>query len=145
MSGIKQKVQEDIKVAMKAREQHRLETLRGLLSELKNVEIDTRATLTEEQAIQILQREIKKRRDAIEFAKNAGRTEIVDSNSEEIAWLQAYLGEQMSADDLKRLITQLVSDGADSLGKIMGELNKAHKGKFEGKVASEIAKGLLGA
>lgn len=144
MSTVKAKVQEDIKEAMKARDQHRLETLRGLLSELKKVEIDTRADLTDEQAMQVLQREIKKLRDAIDFAKNAGRDEMIEKNTAEVAIVQKYLPEQLSAEELKSLIGSLVAGGADSMGKIMGELNKTHKGKFEGKMASELAKGLLG-
>ncbi len=144
MSTVKAKVQEDIKEAMKARDQHRLETLRGLLSELKKVEIDTRADLTDEQAMQVLQREIKKLRDAIDFAKNAGRDEMIEKNTAEVAIVQKYLPEQLSAEELKALISSLVAGGADSMGKIMGELNKTHKGKFEGKMASELAKGLLG-
>ena len=144
MGTIKEKVQEEIKTAMKAREQHRLETLRGLLSEIKRVEIDTRADVGEEQCVQILQKEVKKRRDAIDFAKTAGRAELVEQNQQEVAWIQSFLGEQLGEEALRKLIEGFVASGADSLGKIMGELNKSHKGKFEGKVASEIAKSLLG-
>ena len=145
MSTIKAKVQEEIKQAMKAREQHRLDTLRGLLSEIKRVEIDTRTDVNDEQVVGILQKEVKKRRDALDFAKNAGRAELVEQNQQEVTWIQAFLGEQMSEDALKKLIQDLVAAGADNLGKIMGELNKAHKGKFEGKMASEIAKSVLSA
>lgn len=145
MSTIKAKVQEEIKQAMKAREQHRLDTLRGLLSEIKRVEIDTRTDVNDEQVVGILQKEVKKRRDALDFAKNAGRAELVEQNQQEVTWIQAFLGEQMSEDALKKLIQDLVAAGADNLGKIMGELNKAHKGKFEGKMASEIAKSALSA
>lgn len=144
MSAIKAKIQEEVKTAMRAREQHRLDTLRGLVSEIKRVEIDNRTDATDETVTSILQKEIKKRRDAIDFAKNAGRDELVKNNQDEVAWIQSFLGEQLSEDELKKLISQLISDGNNNLGKIMGELNKSHKGKFEGKLASELAKNLLG-
>ena len=145
MSAIKAKIQEEVKNAMRAREQHRLDTLRGLVSEIKRGEIDTRTEMTDEQVTQVLQKEIKKRRDAIEYAKNAGRSELVENNEAEVAWIQAFLGEQLSEQALKTLIGDLIAGGNNNLGKIMGELNKTHKGKFEGKIASEIAKTLLGA
>lgn len=140
----KQKVEEEIKVAMKARDQLRLNTLRGFMSELKREEIDTRLELTEEKFISILQKEIKKRRDSIEFAKNAGRNEIVEQNEMELKILQAYLGEQLSEEKLKELIVSLKEQGNDSIGKLMGALNKDHKGKFDGRLASEMIKSVLG-
>lgn len=140
---LKKKVEDDVKVAMKARDTVRLNTVRGLLSEMKREEIDTRTELTEDRAIAIVQREIKKRRDALDFAKNAGRAELVEQNEVELKILQSYLGEQMSEDELRTLITRLVSEGNDSLGKIMGALNADYKGRFDGRVASEVAKSAL--
>lgn len=147
---MKEKIQEDVKVAMRAKDQLTLNTLRGLLSEFKLAEINSRTeghasdtALTEEQCVVVLQKEVKKRRDAIEFAQKGGRADIVTQNETEIKILQKYLGEQMGPDQLKSLIQKLVTEGADNVGKIMGALNKDHKGKFEGKAASEIAKQVL--
>ena len=139
----KAKVEEEVKVAMKARDQLRLNTLRGFLSELKREEIDTRVELTEERFIAILQKEIKKRRDSIEFAKTAGRTDIIEQNETELKILQGYLGEQLCDDKLKELIVTLHSQGNDSIGKLMGALNKDYKGRFDGKLASELIKATL--
>jgi uncharacterized protein YqeY len=141
----KQKVEEDVKVAMKARDQLKLNTLRGFLSELKREEIDTRVALTDGRFVEILQKEIKKRRDALEFAKNAGRAELVEQNEAEITILQGYLGEQISEDKLKELIATLKADGNDSIGKLMGALNKDYKGRFDGRLASDLIKQVLGA
>lgn len=143
MSEIKNKIQEDVKAAMRAKDMPRLTTLRGLVSEIKKIEIDTRKDLDEAGVIAVLQKEIKKRRDALEFAENAKREDLISQNKSEIQLIQAYLGEQFSEDKLKEIIGGLIASGADNLGKIMGELNKAHKGKFEGKLASELAKSLL--
>ncbi len=140
---LKKKVEEDVKVAMKARDQLLLNTTRGLLSELKREEIDTRTELTDERAIAIIQKEVKKRRDAIQFAKDAGRSELVEQNEQEVKILQKYLGDQLSEEKLKELISTLVSAGNDNIGKLMGALNKDYKGQFDGRMASEIAKGML--
>jgi uncharacterized protein YqeY len=140
---LKKKIEDDVKLAMKAKEQHRLTTIRGLLSEIKREEIDSRTETTDDRVITIVQREIKKRRDALEFARNAARAELIEQNEAEIAILQGYLGEQLSESELKDLIQDLVKQGNDSLGKIMGALNKDYKGRFDGRVASELAKSSL--
>lgn len=139
----KKQIEEDVKTAMKARDQLRLNTLRGFLSELKREEIDTRQELTDDKYTSILQKEIKKRRDALEFAKNAGRAEMVEQNEAEIVILQSYLGEQLSNEKLLEIISSLVASGNDSIGKLMGALNKDYKGRFDGRAASELAKNAL--
>ena len=141
---MKEKIQELTKAAMREKDQHRVVTLRGLLSEIKRIEIDTRTELPEAECIGIVQKEIKKRRDTIKFAEDGGRQDLIDQNNKEIAILQSFLGEQISEEKLRELIQGLIAGGADNLGKIMGGLNKDYKGKFEGKVASELAKQLLG-
>ncbi|MCB0358165.1 MAG: GatB/YqeY domain-containing protein [Bdellovibrionales bacterium] len=141
---LKAQIQEDIKTAMKAREKERLDTLRGLMSEIKKREIDTRTELTEDQVKDTLQKETKKRRDALEFAEKAGRAELVQQNEQEIALIQGYLGKQLTEDELRALIQQEIDGGADSIGPIMGKLNKDYKGQFDGKTASGIVKELLG-
>ncbi|MFN8392400.1 MAG: GatB/YqeY domain-containing protein [Bdellovibrionota bacterium] len=143
MSGIKAKLQEDVKSAMKARDQERLNTLRMLTSAIKQIEVDTRTELDDASVLTILQKEVKKRRDALQFAEEAKRDDLIAQNKSEIALIQQYMGDQLNEAKLKELIGGYISGGADNLGKIMGELNKSHKGKFDGKVASELAKTLL--
>jgi len=143
MSDIKNKLQEDIKTAMKAREQERLLTLRGLSSAIKQVEVDTRKELDDAAVLSIFQKEIKKRRDALQFAEDAKREDLIAQNKSEIALIQSYMGEQLNEAQLRDLIKSCITAGSDNLGKIMGELNKTHKGKFDGKQASELAKQLL--
>jgi uncharacterized protein YqeY len=140
---MKAKLQEEIKTAMKARDEKLLLVLRGLMSEWKREEIDSRQELTEEKAVQIVQKEIEKRRDTIEFAEKGGREDIVSQSKFEIEVLQRYLGEQLSEEELKNTIDKLIAGGADSVGKIMGALQKDYRGKFEGKVASALARARL--
>lgn len=144
MSELKAKIQEDIKTAMKARDSQTLTTLRGLISEVKKTEIDTKTELDDAGVVVIIQKEIKKRRDAIDFAKQAGRDEMIADNEAEIVALQNYLAEQLSEDKLKEIISELIASGSNNIGQIMGSLNKDYKGQFEGKIASGVAKELLG-
>lgn len=144
MSEIKAKLQNDIKETMKARDQNKLTILRGLSSAIKQVEVDTRTELDDAAVMTIFQKEIKKRKDALQFAKDAGRAELIEQNEAEIKLIQSYLGEQLAGTELRALIQKIVDDGAKAIGQVMGELNKGHKGKFDGREASEIVKELLG-
>ena len=141
---MKEKLQEDIKKAMKERNSPLLLILRSLQAAFKQVEIDTRQELTDADRSSILQKEIKKRRDALEFSEKANRADLIEQNQKEIAILQGYLGEQFSDEKLTELINGLVASGADNIGKVMGGLNKDHKGKFDGKRANELARQILG-
>ena len=141
---MKSKLQNDIKEAMKARDQKKLETLRMLMSEIKRIEVDTRKDVADPEIIAIFQKEIKKRRDALKFAEDANREDLAEQNKFEISLIQSYLGDQLSEEKLKELIGGLIKAGNDNIGKIMGALNKDHKGKFEGQVASRIIKEMLG-
>jgi uncharacterized protein YqeY len=144
MSELKAKLLSDIKEAMKAKQKESLVTLRGLSAAVKQIEVDTRADVDDAMVVDIVRKEIKKRRDAIEFAEKAGRSEMVAQNESEIALLENYLGDQLSAEELESLIKSLIDGGADNIGAVMGVLNKEHKGKFEGRVASTLVKKHLG-
>jgi len=143
MSETKNKINALLKESMKARDQATVTTLRGLTAAIKQFEVDTRTEADEEKVVSIVQKEIKMRRDAIGFAKEQGREDLLTQNEAEVALLQKFLGEQLSEDELTALIKEAITGGANNLGAIMGMLNKSHKGKFEGKIASELAKTLL--
>lgn len=143
MSDTLIKLREDIKSAMKARESEKLGVLRLLNAAVKQVEIDTRKELKEEDVLSILQKEVKKRRDSLKFAKEAKREDLVSQNLSELEIIQAYLGEELSEKKLEELINKLVAEGANNIGAIMGALNREHKGLFDGKLASSIAKSKL--
>jgi uncharacterized protein YqeY len=143
MSETKNKINALLKESMKARDQATVTTLRGLTAAIKQFEVDTRTEADEEKVVSIVQKEIKMRRDAIGFAKEQGREDLLTQNEAEVALLQKFLGEQLSEDELMALIKEAITGGANNLGAIMGMLNKSHKGKFEGKIASELAKTLL--
>jgi uncharacterized protein len=141
--SLKQKIEADLREAMKSQEKQRVTTLRGLLSEIKQVEVDTRNIVDDEKIVSIIQKEVKKFKDALKFAQDASREDLIEKNKTELTIIQSYLGEQYSEEKLRELISAIIASGGDNIGKIMGMLNKEHKGKYEGKMASEIAKELL--
>ena len=143
MSELKQKIQNDIKEAMKAREQHLLLTLRGLMAAIKQIEVDSRKEIDDAGVLAVLQKEMKKRRDTLKFAREQKRDDIVEQNEAEVAIIEKYLGAELDEEELKQIISDLVSGGADSIGAVMQALNADYKGRFDGKLASEITRSLL--
>lgn len=141
---IKDKLKADIISAMKAKEKTLLLTLRGLNAAIKQYEVDSRKDAEESIVLDIFKKEIKKRRDSIEFAVQNSRDDIVQKEQAEIDIIQAYLPEQYSNEKMQELIKDLIASGSDNMGKIMQALKAEHNGKYEGKLASQIAKTLLG-
>ena len=148
--SLKQTLTEDMKAAMKAREsgKKRLSVIRMVLSSLKNAEIDKKAELSEDEVIEVLSREVKKRKDALEEYERAGRQDIADGLRDEINILMNYLPEQMSEDEIRRLVKEVIDEvkpsGPRDMGKVMGKLMPVVKGKADGKLVNLIVKELIG-
>ena len=147
---IKPTLQQKINEAMKARDQVRVLTLKMLSSELHNAEIDNHGDLTEEQEIVVLQKEVKKRRDAVEAYEKVGATDKADREKREMEILSEYLPEQMSDEEINVLIGQIIlemeqdhtsSEGlrGASMGKVIGAVKaKAGPRADGGKIASLV-------
>lgn len=164
---LKQKLQADIKEAMKAHDQGLLTVLRGAVAAMNAKQAERRyalakadaskseealakeSELSEEEALGVVISEVKKRRDAVALYEQGGRPELAETEKAEIAMLQAYLPEQLSGEDLKKLVAAAIEKtGAKEIkdmGKVMAELAPQVKGKAEGGEVSKIVKELLGA
>ncbi len=148
--SLKQRLAEDMKAAMKAREsgKKRLSVIRMVLSSLKNAEIEKRTELSEDEVIEVLSREVKKRKDALEEYDRAGRQDIADGLRDEIEILMNYLPEQMSEDEIRSLVREVIDEvnpsGPRDMGKVMGKLMPMVKAKADGKLVSLIVKEMLG-
>lgn len=146
--GLKEKIGEDIKTAMKAKDKVRLQTVRGIKKAILEKEVEVRPkgqdSLTEVQEIELLSQQAKQRRDSIEQYKNAGRDDLAEKESQELAIIQTYLPEQLSDSEVEAIIDQIIADsGASSpkdLGKVMGPAMKKLKGKADGKKIQELVK-----
>jgi uncharacterized protein YqeY len=143
------RIQEALKQAMIAKDATRRDTLRMIQSAFKQVEVDERRELTAEDAVAVLQREVKKRRESVEEARRIGRSDIADSEAEQLAVLEAFLPRQMSRDEIAVLVQEAIAaTGASSgkdMGKVMGALMPKVKGLADGRLVNEVVRELLGA
>lgn len=139
----------DMKEAMKAKEEGklRLAVIRMAWSTIRNKEIDEKRDLTDEEILAVLMKEVKQREDSITEFKAAGREELVGKNEEEIAILKKYLPEQLSDDELKKLVQEAITaTGAASvkdMGKVMGMVMGKAKGRADGKRINSTVRELL--
>ncbi len=140
--SIQEKLMEDMKAAMKAGDKLRLQTIRGLRSQIKNAEIDKGRELTEEEVIQVLMNAAKKRKESIELYRQGNRMDRVEEETRELEIIQKYLPEQMSEAEIAQLVEQIIQEvNASSprdMGKVMGKIMPQVKGKADGKLVQKI-------
>jgi hypothetical protein len=140
-------MQAALKEAMVNKDNLRRDVIRMTLSAFKQVEVDERRDLSADDAVAILQREIKKRRDSVDEARKAGRNDIADSESSELAIIEVFLPAQMSREEITVLaqaaVQQSGATSAKDMGKVMALLMPQVKGKADGKLVNEVVRELL--
>lgn len=138
---------EDQKKAMKAKEKLRLSVIRSLRSELKNAEIANKGELSKEEALSILQREIKRRKEALADYKKANRPSLLKDLEEEIEILNSYLPPQLSEEEIKEMAREAIKQtgvfSKKDMGKVMGALMPKVKGKADGSLVKKCVEDLL--
>ncbi len=138
---------EDMKAAMKAKDKDRLATIRLTRAALQNRRIDKGSDLTDNEAIEIVSSEVKKRRQAVEEYRNLGRADVADGLEKEIKILMEYLPEQLSDEEVVSIVegavAQVGATGIDDLGKVMGAVMPKVKGRADGKKVNEIVRQVL--
>ncbi len=146
--SIKDQIFTDLKEAMKAKDQDRLRVLRSIKAKLMEKEISERqggeAELTEEQALQVLTKAAKQRKESITQFEDGGRNDLADNEKVELAIIEAYLPEMMSEDDVRAIVKDKISamgaSGPQDMGKVMGPIMGQLKGKADGSLVSRIVK-----
>lgn len=129
---------------MKSRDMPTVYVLRGLLAAVANRRIDAGGgELPASEILALVQREAKKREEAEEFARRAGRDDLVAQNAAERSILAAYLPRMLDAEALSGLIREWIGEGVSTMGALMARLKERHPGQYDGKHASEIVRGLL--
>lgn len=137
-------LQNDLKAAMKSREAESVSALRGLLSAVRNAKIAKNGeALTPDELFTIVRREVKQRSEAIEFARKAGREDLVRRNEAEQSVLLAYLPKGVSEDELLAAMQRALSEGANAIGPMMSKLRKEFGSRLDGRVASEAVRSFL--
>lgn len=142
---IAEQVTQDMTQAMKARDEHRLSTLRMVKSALKNKEIDKRAPLDDKEAMSVLNTLIKQRKDSIEAFTKGGRQELADKEASEIAIIEGYLPKSLGDDEIVKTVKAAIAEMGSPTMKDMGTVMKNTMAKFggarvDGKIVSEIVK-----
>jgi len=141
---LKEKLQQEMKDALKSGNSKKRTLLGMVLSAVKNKEIEKKGELAEEDVIGVISSEIKKRKDAIEQYEKGGRPELAEGEKKEAEMLMVYMPEQMSEEavrnEIKKTITETGAKDVKEIGKVIGAVMAKIKGKAEGQVVSRIVK-----
>ena len=142
--SIRHLIEEAVKSSMRERNKDRTSTLRMALSELKKEEIDNKIELSNEDSIKILQRMIKQRKESISQFLNAQRKDLAEKEESEIVILQDFLPEQMSEEDINKLVIEAINETdakeLKDIGKVMGFLKTKIQGNADMGIVSKLVK-----
>lgn len=144
---LKQKLQEELKQSMLAKDTLRTSVLRMVLSAINYYEIQKGGAgyeATDEDVLSVIQKEAKQRRDSIEQFQKGGRQDLVDKETKELELLQAYLPQQMNEDEIRNLVKEAIAQTQSTtiadMGKVMGALMPKVKGKADSTLVSKLVK-----
>ena len=145
--GLKEKIDEDIKSAMKSKDELKLSALRMVKAAIGNAEIAKKKSFVDEDVFSVLQTAVKQRKDSAEQFRAGNRPELAEKETAEIKILEAYLPAQLGEQELRELVAKVVSEtgaaGAKDTGKVMGKLMPLVKGKADGGLVSRLVRELL--
>ena len=145
--SLKERITEDMKTAMRAKDSERLGTIRLLLSAMKQKEVDERIELDDAAIVAIVDKMIKQRKDSIAAFEQAARQDLVDKEKAELAVLSAYLPERLSAQELtdavQAIVKELGASGPGDMGKVMGAVKTRLAGKADMGAVSAAVKAAL--
>lgn len=144
VSALAEKLNQDLKTAMKAGDKMKTDTIRLLKAGLQKIIIDKQEKFTADDEISFLQNEVKRRKEAIEQYTKGGRKELADKESAELEIISLYMPQPLSEQELNEIIDQSIRDsGAQTqkdIGKVMSVLMPKVKGKADGKIVQELVK-----
>lgn len=147
MAGLKERLQEDLKQAMRDRDETRKSTVRMLIAAVKNAEIAAGKPLSDDDVVAVLQKQAKQRRESIAEFEKGNRPDLVAREQAELALIEAYLPEQADPAEIEAAARKLIADtgatGPRDIGKVMPALMKQFAGRADGKQINEIVRGLL--
>jgi uncharacterized protein YqeY len=143
------RINEDLKAAMKSKDSERLSTLRMVKTALKNREIDKMEAINDEEALRVLQSLVKQRRDSIEQYQKAGRIDLAEKEAAEIKFIEEYLPAALDEAAIARVVEETIAETGASSMKEMGAVMKAVMAKLagqtvDGKAVNQIVKSKLG-
>ena len=148
MAGLRERLREDLKGAMRARDVLRRDTIRLLQAAIKNADIEQRAEVDDAVVLTIIQRQVRQRQDSIEQFEAGGREDLAARERDEIGVLETYLPAQMDRDAIRAaaeaVIARTGASGPGDKGKVMGPLMGQLRGQADGRLVNEVVGELLG-
>ncbi|KRF28102.1 GatB/YqeY domain-containing protein [Paenibacillus alginolyticus] len=146
--SLSDRLNEDMKQAMKSQDKFKLSVIRMVRSTIKNSEIDLKRALDDNEVLDVLTREIKQRKDSLQEFTKAGRDDLAESLKAELVILAEYMPQQLSEEEVKAIVQQTIQQiGASSkadMGKVMTALMPQVKGRADGKLINQLVQQLLG-
>jgi uncharacterized protein YqeY len=140
--SLSDRLNEDMKQAMKSQDKFKLSVIRMVRAAIKNIEIDQRKTLDDNEVLDVLASEIKQRRDSLHEFEKAGRDDLAEGLRSELTILVNYMPQQLTEDEVKDIVIQTIQEvGASSkadMGKVMGALMPKVKGRADGKLINQL-------
>ncbi|WP_172194105.1 MULTISPECIES: GatB/YqeY domain-containing protein [Saccharibacillus] len=145
--NLSERLNEDMKQAMRSKDKFKLSTIRMIRATVKNQEIDLKRTLDDAEVLDILSREIKQRKDSLQEFQKAGRDDLAETVEAEIAIVAEYLPAQLAEEEVKSIVQQTIQEtGASSkadMGKVMAALMPKVKGRADGKLVNQVVQQYL--
>jgi uncharacterized protein YqeY len=145
--SLKEKLQADVKTAMREGDATKRDTLRMLLAAVKQVEKDDQIELDDAAVEKVVAKQAKQRKESIADAERAGRTDLVAQEQAELAIIEGYLPQMLGEDEIKAVAVQVIDEqgasGMQDMGRVMGQLMPRLQGQADGKLTSQIVRELL--
>lgn len=137
---LKERLRAELNEARKAREKLRTLVLSMTLSELRNREIELGTEADDAEVLSVLTKAVKRRKEAADLMRDAGRMELAEKETSEAEILGAYLPKGLSEEEVREMVRELLAGGASEMGPVMGQLMPRLKGRFDGKEANRIVR-----
>ena len=145
--SLRTQLENDMKAAMRARDNEKRDAIRYVLSAVKNAEIDKRSELTPDEEVKLIRSQVKQRQDSIEQFRSGGREDLAAKEESQVRILEKYLPQQMSDEELnefvKKGIEETGAEGPQDMGKVMGALTSKTDGRVDGRRLSAAVRDAL--
>jgi uncharacterized protein YqeY len=141
--SLKSRLQDDLKEARKSRDKLRTLAISMTLSELRNYEIERGEDAGDPEALSVIGKAVKRRKDAAEQMRSGGREDLAQKEEAEAELLSVYLPKGMSEEEVRLIVLEIVGEGLQDMGPVMGRLMPRLKGRFDGKEANRIVREVL--
>ena len=145
--SLREKIQQEQRQAMKAKDEQKLSVLRMIWASVRNAEIDKKSELNDEEVLKLISRQVKQSKDALKDFESGNRSDLINKTKKELEFLKSYLPEQMSDEELEKIVKSVIDSienlSPSDIGTIMGSVMKEVKGQADGNRVKEFVSSFL--